>query len=342
MYKILGWLVLLFTLITTPAYAVENRGVVTEILEENTEYQKIEVETADKEIIIVENNSGILANNIKYKSGDRVLLEMSGDAEGNEFWIITDFERRDGLALLLIMFIAITVMVARWKGVSSLAGMMFTFVILFIFVLPAISSGKNPILIASVASMIIIPVSFFMSHGISKKTASAVAGSLIALVITSLLAFIFINLTYLTGLSSEDAGMLSINREGMLNMKGLLLAGIVIGVLGVLDDITISQAGIVNELAKTEKITKASELYTRAMNVGKDHITSMVNTLVLAYAGVSLPLLLMFVDNPQPFGKIINHEMVAEEIVRTLIGSMGLIIAVPITTYIAARLMGKK
>lgn len=129
--------------------------------------------------------------------------------------------------------------------------------------------------------------------------------------------------------------MLSID-QGNLNMKGILLAGIVIGALGVLDDITISQAAIVDELAKTANLTKAKDLYTRSMVIGKDHITSMVNTLVLAYTGASLPLLLIFTNNPHPFMEIINYELIAEEIIRTLVGSIGLILAVPITTMIAA------
>ncbi len=129
--------------------------------------------------------------------------------------------------------------------------------------------------------------------------------------------------------------MLSID-QGNLNMKGILLAGIVIGALGVLDDITISQAAIVDELAKTANLTKAKDLYTRSMVIGKDHITSMVNTLVLAYTGASLPLLLIFTNNPHPFSEIINYELIAEEIIRTLVGSIGLILAVPITTMIAA------
>jgi len=223
-------------------------------------------------------------------------------------------------------------------------GMVFTFVVLFAFVLPRISSGDNPVWIASIASILIIPVSFYLSHGLNKKTTVAIAGSVVALIITCILGYIFINLCYLTGLSSEEAGMLSISRSGALNMKGLLLAGLVIGALGVLDDITVSQAAIVSELVTTAKLVKMKEIYDSAMNIGKDHITSMVNTLVLAYAGAALPLLLIFIDNPRPFSEVINYEMIAEEIVRTLVGSIGLVIAVPITTAIAAYIYkrGKK
>jgi len=130
--------------------------------------------------------------------------------------------------------------------------------------------------------------------------------------------------------------MLSLDKK-TLDMTGILMAGIVIGALGVLDDITVSQSAIVEELSETAKLTKVKDLYSRAMIIGTDHITSMVNTLVLAYAGASMPLLLMFVNNPHPMSEIINYELIAEEIIRTLVGSIGLVLAVPITTYLAAR-----
>lgn len=307
----------------------------------NQTYQKIEllISSGDKknETILIENGAQPLANIIVYQVGDRVYVTKTTNSEGIEVFQITDFIRQDALLLLFVIFVALTLSVARLKGFTSMISMILTFVILFSLVLPQISKGSNPVLIAIVSSVLIIPISFYMSHGINRKTSAAILGSLISLVITTILAFVFIRLTHLTGLSSEEAGMLSINKEGLLDMKGLLLSGIVVGVLGVLDDITVSQAAIADELAKVGNFKKVSDLYKRTMIIGTDHITSMVNTLVLAYAGVSLPLLLMFVNNPQPMVSIFNNEMIAEEIVRTLIGSIGLILAVPITTYIAAK-----
>lgn len=304
-------------------------------------YQKIEltINTADKkgELVTIENGNQPLANIITYKVGDRVYITHTSDPDGNKVFQITDFVRQDALLLLFIIFVGLTVLIAKFKGFSSMISMSLTFVILFSFVLPQISQGKNPVIIAIVSSIFIIPISFYMSHGINRKTTAAILGSLISLTITSVLAYVFIRLTHLTGFSSEEAGMLSIDRRGVLDMKGLLLSAIVVGTLGVLDDITVSQAAIADELSKVGNFKKVSELYSRTMVIGTDHITSMVNTLVLAYAGAALPLLLMFVDNPQPLITILNNEMIAEEIVRTLIGSIGLIVAVPITTYIAAR-----
>jgi len=314
---------------------VEEREIV--VMDKEQLYQKLELElnTSDKKVVIIENGNLPLANTIKYSINDNVLVTQNISPDGTEEYIITDFVRNDSLILLAIIFVILLVIIAKWKGLFSLFGMIFTFVVIFAFVLPRLLAGDNPVLIAIIASLIIIPFSFYLAHGFNKKTTIAIISSIISLIITAILASIFTQIGHLTGLSSEEAGMLSID-QGNLNMKGILLAGIVIGALGVLDDITISQAAIVDELANTAKLTKVKDLYGRSMVIGKDHITSMVNTLVLAYAGASLPLLLIFTNNPHPFSEIINYELIAEEIIRTLVGSIGLILAVPITTLIAA------
>lgn len=307
-----------------------------ELLGSSQLYQKIEVQiTSNNKLITLENGHQPLANIIKYKVGDKVIVSPSGSPDNSDEYIITDFNRKDGIIILTIIFIIIILAVARGKGFFSIIGMFFTFFMVFQFTLPRILAGDNPVFISIFSSLIIIPVSFYLSHGLNKKTTISIIGSIITLIITALLASVFIKLGHLTGLSSEDAGMLSLDKK-TLDMTGILMAGIVIGALGVLDDITVSQSAIVEELSQTAKLTKVGDLYSRAMVIGTDHITSMVNTLVLAYAGVSMPLLLMFVSNPHPFGELINYELIAEEIIRTLVGSIGLVLAVPITTYLAA------
>lgn len=308
-------------------------------------YQKIELKILNggekDKIVTVENGNQALANVIKYEQGEKVIATKDVSPDGIEIYSITDFVRRDSLWVLGAIFVVLTVLVAKWKGVMSILSMVFTFVVIFVYVLPNLSNGANPMLVATIASVIIIPISFYMAHGISQKTTVAIVSSIVALGATAVLSLMFISLGRLTGLSSEEAGMLLVQRSGNFDMKGLLLCGIIIGALGVLDDITISQAAIVNELIKSSEKPKGSLIYKQAMNVGRDHISSMVNTLVLAYAGASLPLLLIFVDNPHPFGEIINYEFLAEEIIRTLVGSVGLILAVPITTLIAVNWIRK-
>lgn len=311
-----------------------------EVMDEKQLYQKIELlvtkgSLKDKKIII-ESGDIPLANLQKYKVGDKVIVSYSKDFEGNDYFYITDYIRRSSLFWLFALFVILVAVVAKWRGLSSLLGMGISFFVIFSFILPKISAGSDPIQIAIIGSLFIIPITFYLSHGFNKKTTIAIAGTVIALIITGILAGIFVEAAKLTGFASEEAGFLQVAKQGEINIKGLLLAGIIIGVLGVLDDITVSQSAIILQLKEANPKMKFDELYKRAMNVGQDHISSMVNTLVLVYTGAALPLLLLFSDNPHPFSEVINYEIIADEIVRTLVGSIGLVLAVPITTLIAS------
>jgi len=309
-------------------------------------YQKLEAIILNKDkkgqILIIENGNLPLANVVKYKEDDKVLVNAAQDLAGEEMYVIIDSVRTDSLILLGIIFILMTMLVTKLRGVMALLSLVASFLVIFYFLLPKIYEGWDPVLTASLASAVIIPITFYMSHGFNKKTSVAVLGTLIALIITGLMAKIFIELSSLQGMSSEEAGFLAGIKKGAVDMRGLLLAGIMIGALGVLDDVTVSQSSIVQQLREASDKLKPKEIYAKAMKVGQDHITSMINTLILVYTGVSLPLLLIFVDNPHPFGEIVNYEFIAEEIVRTLVGSIGLILAVPITTLIAVGVFGKK
>lgn len=303
-------------------------------------YQKLEVLvvkglfTGKK--VEIENGNVPTSNLQKYRVGDRVVVNYAKDIEGNDWFAITDYVRRGEMGWLLLIFVVLAVVVAGKKGVMSLLSMVISFLIIFRLILPRILAGSDPAAAAITGSLLIIPVTFFMSHGVNKKTVIAILGTLVALVVTGIMATFFVEVTKLSGFAAEEAGFLQSYREGAINMKSLLLAGIIIGVLGVLDDVTISQAAIVEELRAANSQLGWRELYLRAMAVGKDHIASMVNTLILVYAGAATPLLLLFVNNPRPLLEVINYEIVADEVVRTLVGSVGLILAVPITTAIAA------
>lgn len=309
-------------------------------------YQKLELlitkgSLKDKKIII-ENGKLPMANISEYEVNDKVIVTFIKDFEGNDNFYITDYIRHGSLIWLLLIFIAFTVIVAKWRGITSLVGMGISFLVIFLFILPKILEGSNPVEIAILGSLVIIPISFFLSHGFNKKTLVAIIGTLIALIATGFLATLFVEAAKLTGFASEEAGFLQATKQEVINMRGLLLAGIIIGALGVLDDITISQSAIVFQLKKANEKLKLDELYEKAMNVGQDHVSSMVNTLILVYTGASLPLLLLFVNNPHPFSEIINYEIIATEVVRTLVGSIGLILAVPITTVIASLVATQK
>jgi len=305
-------------------------------------YQKLELQitkgSLKNKIITIESGNIPLANIQKYYRNDKVTINYSKDNNGKEAFYIKDYIRRTPLLVLFIIFIVLTIFIAKIRGLMSLLGMIFSFLMIFFSILPNILNGANPILAVILASLFIVPVTFYLSHGFNKKTTVAIFGTCISLVATGLLATVFIELTKLTGFTSEEAGFLQVFNQRSINMKGILLAGIIIGALGVLDDITISQAAVVFQLKETNRRLTQKELYNQAMNVGQDHISSMVNTLVLVYAGAALPLFLLFVHNPHSFSEVINYEMIAEEIVRTLVGSIGLILAVPITTYFAVKI----
>lgn len=271
-----------------------------------------------------------------YKAGDKVMIAKVDDGLGNAQYFIVDYIRRDALMLLGLLFIACTILIARKKGITSLLSMAFTFFVIFKFLLPQILGGQNPIFAAIMTGIMTVPVTYYASHGFNKKTHSAALGTIIALVITSVLAYFSIEASKLTGFATEDAVFLTFMVEGGLNMKGLLLAGIIVGLLGILDDITISQSAIVFKLKENAPHLSFREVYAQAMDIGKDHIGSIINTLILVYTGAALPFLLLFVANEQSFGTAINYELISEEIVRTLVASIGLIMAVPITTLIAS------
>jgi uncharacterized membrane protein len=334
------------TLEATVFNILEEKEITSDFSEEQQLYQQLELlvtkgSLQDKKIII-ENGNIPIANLQKYQLGDKVMVYYEKDFDNNDYFYITDYIRRAPLLWLFIIFIGLVAIIAKWRGITSLLGMVASFFVIFKFILPKILSGSDPVLIAIIGSMFIIPITFYLSHGFNKKTTVAIAGTVIALIITGILATIFVNTAKLTGFASEEAGFLQVDKQGVVNIKGLLLAGIIIGVLGVLDDITISQSAIVSQLKKANPKLKAEELYKRAMDVGQDHISSMVNTLILVYTGAALPLLLLFINNPQPFSQLINYEIVADEIIRTLVGSIGLILAVPITTIIAVSTIKNK
>jgi len=277
-----------------------------------------------------------------YQTGVVVVIDVSGDATGQDVFYISDYVRKTPLYLLFGLFIGMVILFGRKKGLFSLLSMGFSFLVIFFYLLPTISSGFNPITATLIASLVILPVTFYVSHGFNKTTTAAALSTLLTLGIISILMLIFIEAAKLTGFASEEASFIRMMKGDQINIKGLLYAGILIATIGILDDITTAQASLVSQLKKTSAHLTDRKLYFHAMEVGKDHIASLVNTLVLVYTGASLPLLLLFTDMNTAFSRVLNYEIVAEEVLRILIASIGLIAAVPITTLITIKLLGKK
>lgn len=273
---------------------------------------------------------------VQYQVGDEVFVHEQG-----QNLVVGEKYRLPSLVALTGLFVAIVILVSGMHGVRSLFGLVFSFVVIFQFVLPQIVGGSNPLIVALLSSLLILMVTYFLSHGINAKAVIAILGTFAALIVTGILALIFGELAGLTGFGSEESGFL-LETLPRASFYKLLIAGMIIGSLGVLDDITISQAAIVEELKRANHRLGIGELFGRAMRIGHDHISSLVNTLVLVYAGSALPLLLLFVVSGIGYSELLNYEALSEEIVRTLVSSIGLVTAVPLTTLIASYWYGSR
>jgi uncharacterized membrane protein len=308
---------------------ISTQGSIQEI--ELKSFEILQPTTKLYEPIFIAHDTAAFLNPRIYQEGDMVTIVKLAE---DQFYI-QDYSRHRSLIWLFGIFVVIVLIVTRSQGLGALAGMFFSFLVIFRFILPQILHGQDPVLTAITGAALIIPAVFYLSHKLNKKTTIAVVSTLITLVITGIIATLAANASHLTGTASEEASFLSLTAASTIDFQGLVLAGLIISILGILDDITISQASIVYQLKSAKKNIKFKEAYARAMAVGRDHISSLVNTLILVYTGASLPLLLLFLDKSQKFTNILNLEFIAEEIVRTLVGSIGLVLAVPITTVLA-------
>ena len=273
--------------------------------------------------------------------GDHIRVGRTVDpTNGRVDYYFADYQRRAPLMLLAVLFAVAVVGVARWRGLAALAGLGMTGLVLVRFVIPAILDGESPVAVALVGSAAIIFVVVYVAHGFSARTTTALLGTLASLAVTAALAAAFVAATHLTGLSSDETTSLQ-SAVGQVSLSGLVLAGVIIGSLGVLNDVTVTQASTVWEIHAANPSRGSADLYRSGMRVGRDHIASTVYTLVLAYAGASLSLLILFSVANQPVGNVLTGDLVAQEIVRTLVGVIGLVASVPLTTALAAAVVGR-
>jgi len=275
-------------------------------------------------------------------AGDRVWLQPALDLEGRPSFFIVSRARSSALLWGFVALVVLVVLVGQWHGVRAILGLVLSFAVVFGFIIPRIAAGASPVAMTLLGLGATMPVSYYLAHVVNRKTTAALVGSLVALLFTAILAENMIASVHLSGLASEEAMFLLGVFPGQIDVKALLLAGMLIAILGVLDDITVAQAAVVEQLAAANPGWRPEQLAWRAMRVGRDHIASMVNTLVLVYAGAALPLLLLLTNRDLPFAYTISYELIAEEIVRILVTSIGLVAAVPVTTLLAAQAMGHR
>lgn len=267
--------------------------------------------------------------------GDKVMVSISKTPDNviNAYYV--DFVRTTPILWLTIIFAVAIILISRWKGLRALLSMAFSLYIIIGYIIPHILVGEDPLTVSIIGSAILLGVTLYLTYGWTLKTHAAVISMILVLLITGALSALFVVFTKLNGTGDENVMFLMQMMETPINLRGLLLGGMIIGALGVLDDLVTTQSSAVFELHHANPGFGFKELYNSAMRIGQDHVAATVNTLVLAYAGASLPMMLMFSLGRGDYGYLVNFAFIAEEIVRTLVGSLGLIAAVPLSTAIA-------
>ena len=272
---------------------------------------------------------------LELERGDKFYFNYYKYIDGSEQYGVTTIDRKDSLIILAVLFVFTVVLFGGMQGVRSLIALAGSFLIIFYVLLPGLLNGWNPLVASVLVAGGILFAAIFFTHGFNRESAVAYGGTMIAVLITSIVAILAVQGADLSGFNAEEAVYLNLNTGGTLNFTALLLGAIIIGALGVLDDIAVTQAAVVTELFSSNKEMTRREAYMRAIRVGREHVGALVNTLVLAYTGAALPLLLFFHLSSASFGSLINSELFATEIVRTIVGSIGLILTVPIVTLLA-------
>ncbi len=267
--------------------------------------------------------------------GQKIYVNYLVDIGGKERYAITNIDRQNQVYFFIGLFILAVILLGGKQGVRSLVSLSASFLAIFYILLPGLLHGWNPLVTSVVVASAILFFAIFFTHGFNRESLVAYGGTMLSVFLTSILAVVAVKTTYLSGFSADESVSLNFNTGGVLDFTGLLLGAIIIGVLGVLDDIAVTQAAIVSELYDSNKDISRMEVYKRAMRVGREHVGALVNTLVLAYTGTALPLLLLFKTQQFSFTTAINLEIFTTEIIRTIIGSIGLIITVPIVTLLA-------
>ena len=280
---------------------------------------------------------------IPLKDGQVFYLNIIQTPDGTTYYSVSEPYRIPALVIFTMLFLAVVLLFGGKQGARGLVSLGVSVFVIFYFLLPRILSGGNPVLVSLLAASFIIVLGSYITHGFNRTTTTAVAGMVSTILATGILAFIAVKTAYLSGFSSDEAIYLNFNTQGTLDFQGLLFGGILIGLLGILYDAAISQAVIVEELHHANKLLPKKTVYRKAIRIGREHIGALVDTLAIAYVGASLPLFLFFFSaEGTSFMNVINREIFATEIIRILIGSIGVIMTVPITTWISTLLIVKK
>ncbi len=272
---------------------------------------------------------------IKLKKGDVIFVEKISLPGEDDRYVLRERDRQIPIAILLLLFAIGIVIFGGKQGLRSIASLAGGFLVIIYLLLPLLVKGYSPILVSVGFAAVILFIAIYFTHGFNRESSVALGGTIIAVILTGLLAYFSVWILQLTGFDTEESMFLNLGNTVKLNFHGLLLGGILIGVLGILDDIAVTQSAVVSEIYSSAEHLTRKEVYRKAMRVGREHVSALVNTLMLAYAGASLPLLLLFSNYDYSLSFVISQEMFATEIARTMVGSIGLVLTVPITTLLA-------
>ena len=326
------------------------KGEVKEIVSQKTEFLpgpdieqtvqilKVEILEGKRKGAIVELQNDFII----LKEGDKIFLNQTIGVDGVEFYTFKETNRVQGLLFFIGLFVVVYFLFTGKHGIRALLSLLGSFMIIVYFLLPRLLTGASPLLTSIFFAVIILFIVMYVTHGFNRKTTAAFLGTSVSVLLTAFIAYYAVLFTNLSGFFSDEAVFLNIGTSGILNMRGLLLGAIIIGMIGVLDDIAITQASAVQEISEVGKHLSKKQIFTRSLRIGKDHMGASINTLALAYTGASLPLLLLFSMSSAPFEVIVSREIFATELVRTIGGSFGLLFAMPLTTLFAVFFLEKK
>ena len=332
-------------------------GVITEIIEEDLNkdpildgveigYQKVIAKVTEGQY---KDNTYEIKNNIsrlynyKVEEGTKVVLILYKQNNGNMIWDVYGYDRSSMIYVLAGIFIIVVIIIGGVKGIKSLVSLMFTLVTVIFLMLPLMFRGVEPMLAAVVSATLSIIVTLSLVSGINKKTVTAIIGTISGVVISGIIAYIFGELTHSSGMTMNDTESLIYIAEGTnLKVKGIMFAGILIASLGAVMDVAMSISSSLFEIYEVNKNIKQIDLFKSSMNIGKDIIGTMTNTLILAFAGGSITTLILIFAANMPYNKFINLEVLAIEIIQGLAGSIGIVLSVPITAAVGSYLCRKK
>ena len=312
--------------------------------QQNLRLEAVEGPRRGQEIIYYGISDIEVANANFYKAGDRVFVDIFQDESGQETVYVVDFVRNKALYILAFIFVLAVIVVGRTKGIRALLSLFLSFVVILKFILPQILAGRDPFLVSLIGGLAIMAAIIYITEGINRKSHIAIFSVLLSLLLTLVLSVIFSNLARLTGLSQEDTIFLIGIGQVEINFRGLLLAGMLIGAIGVLDDIIVGQIEAVARIKEANPSLSPRKIFMLAYKIGNTHLGAIINTLFLTYAGASLSLLLLFVIHQETglsLTRALNSEAVTTEVIRTMVGSIGVMASMPIATFLAAYGMKK-